>query len=153
MDGIPAHISRHLSGTADLIEQHRHLRGKYAVLVRQSEELRDCLHCLGRYRPRDNLRSRACWMHPGRLIYGHVWSCCDSPSDIIGCVSCMHADTEAVLASIHKDPLNSYLELPAEVLDFKLVPFNANIVEDYPEGSASHERRPGLFYHIRRVAV
>lgn len=153
MDSIPPHLSRHLTGVTNLIEHHRQLRGRYAALIRQSGELRTCIQCDNRYRPRDNMRARECWMHSGHIVEGRLWSCCGSPRDILGCISCMHTDSQAILMSMHRDPFNSYLELPAEVLDFGLVPFNPKIVENYPEGSASLEQRDGIFHHIRRVVV
>lgn len=53
-----------------------------------------------------------------------------------------------------RDPLHSYAEIPIEIFDFKLVNFNAGIIEDYPHGGPSYEKdKAGKFYHIRRVVI
>lgn len=147
-------MTRHLGEEQDIEKFYRHVTAKYTNLVKMAYSKHTCLQCGEEYKPLTNLQRRNCWMHTG--VFRHstgAWSCCNNPRDIIGCVSCMHTDSSAILVAMHNDPHNSYAELPQEALDFALVPFNPNIVEDFPEGSRSLEGRTGKFYHIRRVVV
>jgi hypothetical protein len=154
---IPAEVARHV-GRASVIDVHKELLKKYSRTITILNTRTICIHCGASYLPRENFISRACWMHTGRLRYNvhglREWSCCQNPADISGCVSCMHTDKLAIRESITRDPLHSFVEIPIEMFDFKLVSFNPAIVEDYPEGGPSVEKdKTGKYYHIRRVVM
>lgn len=154
---IPAELSRHV-GRASVIDVHKELRKKYARFISTMNTRTSCLHCGAGYFPRDNFMTRGCWMHPGRLQYIapgiREWSCCGSSADILGCVSCTHTNSPAIKQSILHDPLHSIVEVPMEVIDFRVVASNPSMIEDYPDGAPSNDKeRPGKFYHIRRVAI
>lgn len=150
------HITRHLKGK-DIHVYYTELRGRYDSLVKKASKVSRCLQCDEDYHPADNLLRRDCWMHTGRFRptldgFG-TWSCCGNIHDVVGCVSCAHTDNTETLRGMHANPWHSYIEIPREVLDFSLLRYNANIIEDYPEGGPSNEGRDGIFYHIRRVVV
>lgn len=154
---IPAELARHV-GRASVVDVHKELNKKYARFIAKLNTRTTCLHCGANFYPRDNLTTRGCWMHPGRIIYPlsgvREWSCCGNSYDILGCIPCMHADVPAIKDSILRDPLHSIAEVPTEVLDFRLVNYSVDMIEDYPEGGPSYYKdRPGKFYHIRRVAI
>lgn len=148
---------RHVGDGEDIQEVYNEVKRQYAVFVEQAEAVTTCLQCGERYRPKENMIRRSCWMHSGTLkphpTLGGIWTCCGNAANITGCVSCMHTDKQAILESMHTDPFNSFAELPQEALDFGLVRFSAGIIENYPEGGRSLENRHGMFYHIRRVVV
>ena len=154
---VPPEMARHMGKAKDLVKFYNDMRQRYDSLVNRAHTWTTCLQCGERYRPVENLQRRNCYLHTGEyrshtVGYG-AWTCCGSPRDIVGCVSCMHTENPAILESMHDGTFESMLEMPQDALDFRLLRFNANIVEDYPEGSASIEGRTGKFYHIRRVVV
>lgn len=150
-------MARHLGKEKDLVRFYHDLRSRYSSVVKRAHAWTTCLQCGERYRPVENLQRRNCFLHTGEYrphpIGFGVWTCCNGPRDIVGCVSCMHTDNEAILESMHDGTFESMLEMPQDALDFCLIRFNPHIVEDYPEGGASIEGRSGKFYHIRRVVV
>ncbi len=148
---------RHVGEGQDVMRVHDEVSREYASFVAHATKRLKCVQCGETFRPMENIIRRDCWLHTGELRphpdLGYVWTCCKAQERYTGCVSCMHTNSEAVRDAMQDDPYNSVAEVPQRALDFALLRFNPDIIENYPEGGRSIEGRAGKFYHIRRVVV
>jgi len=65
----------------------------------------------------------------------------------------MHTDDVSIRESMTREPLDSIVEVPMEIIDLELVRCNKLLINDYPGGGPSIEKRERKFYHINRVAL
>lgn len=148
-------ISRHLERKS-FVERRDDVRDKYRPFFSRIEKYTVCVSCGVWYQPVSNFMGRGCRMHPGAqtMQYGvFFWTCCENEIQHRGCTSCMHTDDVSIRESMEREPLDSIVEVSMEIIDLELVRCNKLLINDYPDGGPSIEKREGKFYHINRVAL
>lgn len=105
----------------------------YETLLESFHQEHTCLICDLPFVQLDNLNGYYCRFHTGRLeqttrFGDESWSCCGRRETEVGCTRCMHAAHSSIRDEIYKHPADSTLEIPADIIDFKLLPFNENML-------------------------
>lgn len=151
------------------------IKRKYAGLIEALSYPETCIQCGNTYKRTDNLLSRSCKIHTGKLRPNgisskyEVWTCCGRDVSDKGCVSCLHISNPEKLKELKEKDFCLTTELPKELLDSGLLKFSPEIVDDYPVGSFSKKVQtflsssssssstltslPELFYNINIVAL
>ncbi len=112
----------------------------YASIVETFEFDTQCMICGTIFKQAMNLVGRFCHMHTGKLRYDptarrYRWSCCRKERGMIGCTPCMHAGVVWIRDEMYRDPVGAAMEIPADLIDFRLVTFEPRMIVRFKTGS------------------
>jgi hypothetical protein len=119
-----------------LIESSQHL-------LKSLNQPADCLICKNEYLPINNFRTWECALHPGHHVrVGHLtkWSCCGRFTKDIGCVACVHVDSEDVYSTMMANLVTATIEISKQLVDHSIVFCDLEMITNYPGGSLPSDR-------------
>lgn len=107
------------------------LSRKYQDYLKEIRTPRTCITCHEQYIPEDNFRMRSCYSHVYEYtdMYTGRFQCCGGSLHSLGCVSAIHFSRLSQKRETFKDPLNSKIKIPAELIDHGLVLFEPLLLE------------------------